>query len=76
MAGAVPMPLYQDAVVEEMSYILEHCGARFVIAGDQEQVDKVFEIQDDLKDFEHLIYLDARGMRKSAHSRLHDLRAL
>ena len=76
MAGAVPVPLYQDAVAEEMSYVLEHCGARFVIAGDQEQVDKVLEIQDDLKDFEHLIYLDARGMRKYDHSRLHDLRAL
>ena len=76
MAGAVPVPLYQDAVAEEMSYVLEHCGARFVIAGDQEQVDKVLEIQDDLKDFEHLIYLDARGMRKYDHSRLHDLMAL
>ena len=27
--GAVPVPLYQDAVVEEMEYVLEHCGARF-----------------------------------------------
>ncbi len=41
MCGAVPVPLYQDAVAEEMAYVLDHCGARFVIAGDQEQVDKV-----------------------------------
>jgi long-chain acyl-CoA synthetase len=34
--GAVPVPLYQDAVVEEMTYVLENCGARFAIAGDQE----------------------------------------
>jgi long-chain acyl-CoA synthetase len=30
--GAMPVPLYQDAVAEEMAYVLEHCGARFVIA--------------------------------------------
>ncbi|MEC3860857.1 AMP-binding protein [Mesobacterium sp. TK19101] len=69
--GAVPVPLYQDAVAEEMEYVLAHCGARFVIAADQEQVDKVIEIQDDLHQFEHMIYLDARGMRKYDHRRLH-----
>jgi len=72
MVGAVPVPLYQDAVAEEMAYVLGHCGARFVIAADQEQVDKVLEVQDELPDFEHMIYLDASGMRKYDHSRLHD----
>ncbi|WP_372570634.1 AMP-binding protein [Ruegeria jejuensis] len=69
--GAVPVPLYQDAVAEEMAYVLSHCGARFVIASDQEQADKVIEIQDQLHQFEHLIYLDARGMRKYDHHQLH-----
>ena len=45
MAGGIPVPLYQDAVAEEMEYVLAHCGAKFVVAGDQEQVDKVLEIQ-------------------------------
>ena len=72
MVGAVPVPLYQDAVAEEMAYVLGHCGARFVIAGDQEQVDKVIEIQDQLHQFEHLIYLDARGLRKYDHTTLHE----
>jgi len=70
--GAIPVPLYQDAVAEEMAYVLGHCGARFVIAGDQEQVDKVIEIQDQLHQFEHLIYLDPRGMRKYDHHQLHE----
>jgi long-chain acyl-CoA synthetase len=56
--GAIPVPLYQDANAEEMAYVLDHCGARFVIAADQEQVDKVIEVQDQLHQFEHLIYLD------------------
>lgn len=69
--GAVPVPLYQDSVAEEMAYVLGHCGARFVIVSDQEQVDKVIEVQDQLHQFEHMIYLDARGLRKYDHSRLH-----
>ena len=71
MAGGVPVPLYQDAVAEEMAYVMGHCGARYVIAGDQEQVDKVLEIQSDLPNFEQMIYLDARGLRKYDHTHLH-----
>ncbi|WP_415255874.1 AMP-binding protein [Sulfitobacter sp.] len=70
MVGAVPVPLYQDANAEEMAYVLDHCGARFVIAGDQEQVDKVLEVEDQLTQFERIIYLDPRGLRKYDHSAL------
>ncbi len=71
MVGAVPVPLYHDANAEEMAYVLGHCGARFVIVADQEQVDKVIEVQGDLHQFEHLIYLDPKGLRKYDHSYLH-----
>ena len=70
--GAVPVPIYQDSAAEEMAYVLDHCGARFVIAEDQEQVDKVIEVQDRLHQFEHMIYVDPRGMRKYDHTRLHE----
>ena len=69
--GAVPVPVYQDSVAEEMAYVLDHCGARFVIAGDQEQVDKVLEVQERVPGVEHILYLDPRGMRKYDHTRLH-----
>ena len=72
MCGAIPVPLYQDANAEEMAYVLGHCGARFVVVADQEQVDKVIEVQEQLHQFEHMIYLDARGLRKYDHSRLHE----
>lgn len=68
--GAVPVPLYQDAVGDEIAYVLGHCNARFIVAGDQEQVDKVLEVQDDLHGLEHVIYLDPRGLRKYDHARL------
>ncbi len=68
--GAIPVPLYQDAVAEEMAYVLDHCGARFVICGDQEQVDKVIEVQETVKCIEEIAYLDKRGMRKYDHSHM------
>ncbi len=71
MVGAVPVPLYQDAVAEEMAFVLDHCGARFVICGDQEQVDKVIEVQETVHHIEHVIYYDKRGMRKYDHQHLH-----
>ncbi|HHI70506.1 MAG TPA: long-chain fatty acid--CoA ligase [Rhodobacteraceae bacterium] len=69
--GAVPVPIYQDSNAEEMAYVLGHCGARFAVVEDQEQVDKVIEIQDQLHQFEHMIYVDPRGLRKYDHRRLH-----
>ncbi|MEM7440403.1 MAG: AMP-binding protein [Pseudomonadota bacterium] len=70
-AGGVPVPIYQDSVAEEMAYVLDHCAARFAVVEDQEQVDKVLEIQDRLPGLEQMIYLDARGMRKYDKSKLH-----
>ena len=59
--GAIPVPLYQDAAAEEMAYVMDHCGARFAIVEDQEQVDKLIEVQEDLHQLEHMIYVDPRG---------------
>ena len=73
MCGAVPVPLYQDAAAEEMAYVMEHCGARFVVCGDQEQVDKIVEIEDRIHAIKHVMYTDKRGMRKYDHSRMNAL---
>ena len=34
--GGIPVPTYQDAVVEELTYVVEHAEVRFAIAEDQE----------------------------------------
>jgi len=67
-AGWVPVPLYQDAAAEEIAYALDHCGARFAVAGDQEQVDKIADVHDQVPGLEHVIYLDGRGLRKYDHA--------
>jgi len=73
MVRAVPVPLYQDAVSDEMAYVLDHSGARLVVCGDQEQVDKVIEAQRRVGNIEHVIYIDRRGLRKYEHSHLNAL---
>ena len=66
--GCVPVPLYADAAAEEIAFALGHCGARFVVAGDQEQVDKIADVRAQLPALDHVVYLDGRGLRKYDHS--------
>src|SRR6478735_4357127 len=61
--GAVPVPVYQDSVTEELAYVVEHAGARFAIAENQEQIDKLLEIRKTVPSLQTLIYDDARGLR-------------
>ncbi len=61
--GAVPVPIYQDSVAEETQYVLEHAESRFVIAENQEQVDKVLAIKDRCPKVETLLYWEPRGLR-------------
>ncbi|MEM8824634.1 MAG: AMP-binding protein, partial [Pseudomonadota bacterium] len=75
-AGAIPVPLYQDAVGEEIAYVLGHCSAKFVIAGDQEQVDKVLEVQDRIEGLRHIVFLDPRGLRKYDHGHISSMKEL
>ncbi len=74
--GGVPVPLYQDAVANEMLFVLLDGAIRFVFVEDQEQVDKVLEIQEQLPHLEHLFYDDARGMRHYTQTFIHDVREL
>ncbi len=69
-AGAVPVPVYQDSVAEEIAYVLDHCGARMAIVEDQEQVDKIIEIKYRLPALKDILYVDKRGMRKYDHSHM------
>ena len=62
--GGVPVPLYQDAVAQEMVFVFQNADIRFAIAEDQEQVDKMLEIQPQCPALRHIVFDDPRGMRK------------
>jgi long-chain acyl-CoA synthetase len=68
--GGVPVPVYQDAVAAEMEYVLDHAEVRFVVAEDQEQVDKVLSVRERLPRLEAILYCDARGIRHYDHGTL------
>ena len=62
-AGAISMGIYQDSIADEVQYLVDFCDARFVIAEDQEQVDKLLEVWERLPKVEKIIYYDPRGLR-------------
>ena len=70
--GGIPVPVYADSVAEEMEYVLDHAEVRFVLAEDQEQVDKVLEIADRLPKLDQIVYDDVRGLRDYDRTKLHD----
>lgn len=55
--------IYQDSVVEEVAYIVTQANARYIVAEDQEQVDKIIDIWDQLPTVDRIIYYDPRGLR-------------
>jgi long-chain acyl-CoA synthetase len=61
--GGIPVPLYQDAVAEEMGFVLKDAEVRFAVVEDQEQVDKLLELKGTLPALQHILYDDARGLR-------------
>jgi long-chain acyl-CoA synthetase len=61
--GGVPVPVYQDSVADELAYVVEHAGARYALAENQEQVDKLLEIQKKVPSLQTILYNDPRGMR-------------
>ncbi len=62
--GAVPVPLYQDAVAAEMGFVMEDAEIAFAFAENQEQVDKLLEVRETLPGrIQHIIYDDPRGLR-------------
>ena len=69
--GAIPVPVYQDAVADEMRFVLDHAEAAFIVAEDQEQVDKVLSQKEHLPALRTIIYDDARGMRDYREPFLH-----
>lgn len=61
--GAIPVPLYQDAVAQEMVYVLQDASITVAIVEDQEQVDKMLEVREQCPDLAHVVYDDPRGLR-------------
>jgi long-chain acyl-CoA synthetase len=61
--GAIPVPLYQDAVATEYVFPINNAEVRFAVVENQEQVDKLLEIRTDCAGLTHIYFDDPRGLR-------------
>jgi long-chain acyl-CoA synthetase len=61
--GAVPVPLYQDAVAAEYAFPINNAEVRFAVVEDQEQVDKMIELRAQCPQLSRIWYDDPRGLR-------------
>jgi len=62
--GAIPIPLYQDAVAAECVFPMTNAEVRLCVVEDQEQVDKMLEVRESYPALAHIYYDDPRGLRK------------
>ena len=71
--GAIPVPVYQDSVAGELAYVLQHAEVSFAVSEDQEQIDKLLEVQETTPALKTLVYCDPRGMREYEQDFIHSL---
>jgi long-chain acyl-CoA synthetase len=71
--GAIPIPLYQDAVAAECVFPINNADVRFAFAEDQEQVDKLLEIRSQCPQLCAIFYDEPRGLRKYSEPGLQSL---
>jgi long-chain acyl-CoA synthetase len=71
--GAIPVPLYQDAVATEYVFPINNAEVRFAVVENQEQVDKLLEIRPDCEQLAYIFFDDPRGLRNYQHEGLASL---
>jgi len=59
----LPTGAYQDSSAEEILYVIKQSGSTFVVAEDQEQVDKMLAVKSRMPDIVKVIYWDDKGLR-------------
>ncbi|OQX66009.1 MAG: long-chain fatty acid--CoA ligase [Desulfococcus sp. 4484_242] len=62
-AGGVAVWLFQDCMMEEVKYIIDHSDSKFFVGETQEEVDKALLIKDDCPKLQTIIWDDPKGMR-------------
>jgi long-chain acyl-CoA synthetase len=74
--GAVPVPVYADAIADELAHVLDNAEVVAAAVQDQEQVDKIISISERAPRLKTIVYDEERGLEDYDHSRLHSLEAL
>ncbi|MGD9366937.1 MAG: AMP-binding protein [Desulfobacteraceae bacterium] len=62
-AGGIGVWLFQDCLIDEVRYIIDHSDTKFLFGEGQEEVDKALSIIDECPKLEKIIWDDPKGMR-------------
>lgn len=61
-ARGTAVGIFTDCMPKEVKYYIEHSESKFIVAQDQEQVDKVLQIKDELPLLKKVVYWDEKGL--------------
>lgn len=61
--GAIGVWLFQDSLIDEVQYIIDHSDAKLMVGEGQEEVDKYLMIKDKCPKLIKMIWDDEKGMR-------------
>ena len=61
--GGVVVWLYQDALLDEVQFVVDHSDARFLIGEGQQEADKALAVKPRCPKLERIIWDDPKGMR-------------
>ena len=75
-AGGVGVWLFQDSLIEEVKYIIDHSDTKFLFGEGQEEVDKAISIFNECPKLEKIIWDDPKGMRNYDQDYLVSLKQL
>ena len=55
--------IYSDCLPDEVKYQAQHSDAKFMVAEDQEQVDKIIRVENELPLLKKVIYWNPKGLK-------------
>ncbi|MBW2028190.1 MAG: AMP-binding protein [Deltaproteobacteria bacterium] len=62
-AGAIGVWLFQDSMIDEVKYIVDHSDTKFFVGETQEEVDKALSIKGECPKLQWILWDDPKGMR-------------
>jgi long-chain acyl-CoA synthetase len=62
-AGGIGVWLFQDSLVDEVAYIVDHSESRFLMGEGQEEVDKALSIKGKCPKLQRVVWDDPKGLR-------------
>lgn len=62
-AGGVAVWLFQDCMIDEVKYIIDHSDTTFFVGETQEEVDKALAVKNDCPKLKRIVWDDPKGMR-------------